>query len=188
MPLPEKVINALIFAEQVHKGQKRKGKDVPAMTHLSAVLMSVMGVSMNQDLWAAAPLHDTVEDCKPYGSVTIQDIAEQFGPEVARMVADVTEVDKTLPWATRKQQAVEHIADMSEDSLILKTADVLHNLSELLEDLERDGESVFEMFNRDKSLTIGQFVKVVNALKERWPENPLLPKVEAGLQKLLLWL
>jgi len=45
------------------------------------------------------------------------------------MVNDVTEQDKGLPWVDRKMAAFNHINDMKKDSLLVKSADVLHNLS-----------------------------------------------------------
>jgi len=56
------------------------------------------------------------------------------GERVAKMVEDVTEKDKSKPWFERKMEALKHVKVMDNDSLLLKSADILHNLSESIVD------------------------------------------------------
>src|SRR3989338_8965246 len=94
-PLIQKAIS---FAIEIHKSKKRKGKDIPYITHPLSVAMILARVSKDENVIVAGILHDTIEDCVPYGSVTKKVIEKEFNREVARMVDDVTEKDKTLPW------------------------------------------------------------------------------------------
>lgn len=94
---------AVDFAEQVHHEKKRKGKEVPYIVHPMAVVMLLMLAGAEESVVVAGVLHDTIEDCDPYGSVTRELLAELFGEDVARMVDDVTEQDKTLSWPERKE-------------------------------------------------------------------------------------
>ncbi len=173
--------NAIAFATRVHEKQVRKGTKIPYITHTLAVGLILSRVTQDENIIAAGVLHDTVEDCEPYGSVTKELLAKEFNIEVARMVDDVTEQDKTLPWMERKMAALEHIKTMSHDSLLVKSADVLHNLSELNDDLVKNGQSVFEKFNASKKDTLLRYERLIPEIKKSWNKNPLLLDLESGL-------
>jgi (p)ppGpp synthase/HD superfamily hydrolase len=180
--------DAISFATKVHEldtKTKRKGKDIPYITHPLAVGLILARVSSEDNIIAAGILHDTIEDCEPYGSVTKKLLAQQFNPDVARMVNDVTEQDKSLPWLERKLQALEHIKHMNKDSLLVKSADVLHNLSELNEDLTKDGAAVFEKFNASKADTLTRYDKLIPEIAKAWAKNPLLDDLHEQAKKLV---
>ena len=87
-----KIENALLFATKAHAGKYRKGTDRPYIIHPIEVMSIVMHFTDDEDVLAAAVLHDTVEDA----SVTIQRIEKEFGPRVAELVASVTEDKKRM--------------------------------------------------------------------------------------------
>lgn len=176
--------SAISFATEVHRAVTRKGKDTPYITHPLAVALILARVTDNPDIITAAILHDTIEDCKPYGSVTRQLLSARFGKRVAELVDSVTEQDKSLPSEVRKAQALAHMDEMDHDMLLLKSADILHNLLELLEDIEADGEKVFLKFNVSKEVKIKTLKDQVRKLQKRWPGNPLLGEIEAGYKKM----
>lgn len=178
---------AIAIATKVHEldiKKKRKGKDIPYITHPLTVGLILTRVTKNENIIAAGVLHDTVEDCEPYGTVTKELLVKEFNSDVARMVDDVTEQDKTLPWMERKMAALAHIKDMPHDSLLVKSADVLHNLSELLDDLDKHGESVFKKFNASKTDTLLRYERLIPEIRKAWNENPLLEDLEKGLSAL----
>lgn len=178
---------AIDFATDVHEVKqkhKRKGKDIPYLTHVLSVGLILARVTDDQNIIAAGILHDIIEDCQPYGSVTRELIKKEFNESVARMVDDVTEKDKALPWLERKMAALEHIKAMSHDSQLVKSADVLHNLSELIQDLEKDGDTVWQRFNASKADTIKRYDALIPELARVWSENPLLHDLTASLQEL----
>lgn len=174
------------FATQVHEGQFRKGKDIPYIGHCLAVVRLLTIITDDHEIWSAGVLHDTVEDCRPYGSVTLPIIEELAGERVARMVGDVTEPDRSLSWDERKQQALDHIVLMQKDSLLVKSADITANLTELNNDL-KDGDPVeiFGRFNAGREKTVLSYYKRYLALFARWPENPLLPQLKKQIDLLL---
>lgn len=180
-----KIHQAIKFATKVHQGQVRKGKNVPYIVHPLTVAIILSRVTQDEDIIIAGILHDTIEDCNPHGSVTKENIEAQFGQRVAQMVDDVTEKDKTLPWLERKLQALEHIGEMGYDSLLVKSADVLHNLSELINDIEIDGVGVLNKFNAGPMNVIIRYQKLIPRIADTWPENPLNSDLKNGLQKLL---
>src|SRR3989344_3186473 len=175
-----KIEKAITFATKIHKGQTRKGKSTSYITHPKAVGQILAGVTKDEEIIEAGILHDTIEDCQPYGSVTKETIEWKFGPRVAKMVNDVTEQDKTLSWAERKQLALDHIENMNEDSLLVKSADVLHNLEEQMEDYRKEGDAMWERFNAPKSAQLERYEKLITAIAKRWQENPLLTELEVN--------
>lgn len=183
-----KIGRAIEFAKKVHKGQTRKGKDTPYITHPEAVGQILSGVTKDEDIICAGILHDTIEDAKPYGSVTKETIEGLFESKVAKIVNDLTEQDKTLPWAVRKQQALEHIKEMDNDSLLVKSADVLHNLTDQIADYRKEGDAMFQRFNAPKEAQLARYKKLITEISKRWPENPLLAELEVNLDKVKrLW-
>jgi (p)ppGpp synthase/HD superfamily hydrolase len=172
---------AILFATAVHVGQTRKGKsEVPYITHPLAVALILARVGASEDVITAGILHDTVEDS--HGKVAVADISREFGDAVAKLVDYVTEKDHDLlSWEERKSTARAHIADMSHDALLLKSADILYNLRDLLADLEETGEEVWLRFNAPKEKQIEHHMKLAVVLSKVWPENPLLSEVQTAV-------
>ncbi|MDU6414160.1 HD domain-containing protein [Mixta calida] len=115
------------FATEIHAaaGQRRKYTDEPYIVHPAAVVELVRSVTDDENMLAAAWLHDTVEDT----GATLEDIAQQFGPEVAELVSKLT--DKKQPQAknraARKVAHFRHTADASPDAQTIKLADIIDN-------------------------------------------------------------
>jgi (p)ppGpp synthase/HD superfamily hydrolase len=120
--------------------------------------------------------------------VTKEEIEKEFGNEVAEMVNDVTEQDKSLPWAERKRHALEHIHKMNHGSLLVKSADQLHNMTDLIEDYKKEGDKMFEKFNATKEKQLERYKILVPTIEKTWPENPLLPDLKEALREIeRLW-
>ena len=180
-----KIQHAIKFANQVHRGQIRKGKpDEAYFLHPLSVGLILARVGGTEDQIVAGILHDTIEDCEPYGSITKELIEKEFGSDVARMVNDVTEQDKLLPWAERKKMALDHMKNMQEDSLLIKSADVLQNLSDLVSDFEKDGDKAYANFNATKEQVIQRFVNLETELRRIHSHNPLLPEISEKVSQI----
>ena len=184
-----KIQKAIRFAIKTHEGyqkQKRKGTDVPYIVHSLSVglLLSLSGAP--EDLVVAGILHDTIEDSIEEKKVTKEMLTEKFNMNVAQLVDSVTEQDKSLPWQERKNAAVEHIKTFSNDSVFLKSADVVTNTSELLVYYEKEGEEIFMNFHAPKEKLLKQHIASIEALLKKWPENPLADDLKIIKEKLLL--
>ena len=125
------LLEAATFAAKKHTGQKRKGKEgEPYINHpleVAALLASIGDVD-DPDVLTAALLHDTVEDT----STTRDEIAERFGPLTADIVMEVTD-DKSLPKQERKRLQVEHAPHLSEGAKLVKLADKISNIRDVIE-------------------------------------------------------
>ena len=169
----QKAIRFSIKTHEVYQKQKRKGKDIPYIVHPLTVGFILSRAGANEDTVVAGILHDTIEDSVPEKKVTKKMLAERFGKEVANLVGSVTEQDKTLSWEERKKEALEHIKAFSHNSLLVKSADIISNTSELIEDQERDGDKVFARFNAPKEKLLQHYLRVIDAIIEQWTESPL---------------
>lgn len=125
----ELILDALAFAAEKHRDQRRKDPEAsPYVNHpiaLARILAHEGGIDEPHVL-AAALLHDTVEDTE----TTIEELKRRFGPRVASMVAEVTD-DKTLPAPVRKRLQVEHASQLSLGARVVKLADKIANLRDL---------------------------------------------------------
>ena len=123
-------VKALAFAADKHRKQKRKGTDAsPYINHpiaLVDVLVNEGGVT-DMTVLCAAVLHDTVEDTQ----TTPQELAELFGEKVAGIVMEVTD-DKSLDKPERKRLQIEHAAHLSHEARLVKLADKICNLRDVL--------------------------------------------------------
>jgi (p)ppGpp synthase/HD superfamily hydrolase len=167
---------AIKFAAKTHnhyQEQKRKGKRIPYISHplTAGIILSLAGAS--EEVIVAGILHDTIEDSIDEKKVTPAMIEERFGAVVRDLVLSVTEEDKALPWAQRKASALSHIGHFSQDSVLVKSADVLSNGRELVDDHGRHGDEVFKRFVASKEDTLANIFRVIEALLMRFPESPL---------------
>jgi (p)ppGpp synthase/HD superfamily hydrolase len=125
-----RILAAAHFAAEKHAQQKRKGENgEPYFNHLLEVaeLIAASNPHLDVELVMAAFLHDTVEDT----GVTLQELEQRFGKDVADLVAEVTD-DKSLPKETRKQLQVEHTPEKSPRAQTLKLADKISNLRAII--------------------------------------------------------
>ncbi|MFQ5995882.1 MAG: HD domain-containing protein [Acidiferrobacterales bacterium] len=125
-----RIIKALAFAAHKHRDQRRKDVNAsPYINHpiaLAHVLYHEGGVT-NARVIAAALLHDTIEDTE----TTAAEIEHEFGGEICEIVLQVTD-DTSLSRADRKQRQVERSADASNDAKLVKLADKICNLRDML--------------------------------------------------------
>ncbi len=123
------VTRALDFAARKHAHQRRKGiRAEPYVNHLTEVALLLAEASEGRDpgLVMAGLLHDTIEDTE----TTAEEIAAQFGAEVAAVVLEVTD-DKNLPKAERKAAQVAHAPHISRPAQLVKLADKTCNLRDV---------------------------------------------------------
>jgi guanosine-3',5'-bis(diphosphate) 3'-pyrophosphohydrolase len=126
----QNILTAARFAAEQHAQQKRKGVAAePYLNHLIEVAQLVSGALEKPDtnLVIAALLHDTVEDT----DVTLEELAGQFGSDVAQLVAEVTD-DKSLPKEERKRLQVVNAPKISVRAQMIKVADKISNLRAIL--------------------------------------------------------
>jgi (p)ppGpp synthase/HD superfamily hydrolase len=139
---------ALVYAELKHHNQVRKGGDIPYYGHLMSVAGLVINDGGSEEQAIAALLHDCVEDAG--GPPTLEEIRKNFGEDVARIVRECSDTDEQPkpPWLQRKQNYIEHLGQVGEDTLLVSVADKLDNARSMLRDYHQHGPKLWERFNR----------------------------------------
>src|ERR1700716_264036 len=111
------------FARRKHADQLRKYTGEPYFVHLEEVARIVENLGFSEDVVAAAYLHDVLEDT----ATTRAELEEQFGPRVADLVAQVTDVSRPADGNRAKRKALDcaHLAQAEADAQSIKLADLI---------------------------------------------------------------
>jgi (p)ppGpp synthase/HD superfamily hydrolase len=160
---------AFTYALQLHGHQKRKGSDIPYISHLMAVAALVLEDGGSEDEAIAALLHDAIEDAG--GDRTRQEIRRRFGEKVVQIVNGCTDTDQTPkpPWLERKKQYLEHLHGASPEVLRVSAADKVHNVRTVLSDFRRHGNAVWARFNGGREGTLWYYRRLVQIYQEAGP-------------------
>lgn len=138
---------AIVFALRAHAGTERRGKGFPYIVHPLEAVTIVATMTSDQELLAAAALHDTVEDT----DVTIDQIRAEFGDRIASLVAadsdmPVQDMNAEDSWYVRKQAAIDRIAASSHDAKIVAMGDKLSNMRAIARDYVMQGDALWNLF------------------------------------------
>ena len=164
------VEHALRTAARAHQDHCRKGTDLPYLTHpVSVALLLVRAGFVEDELLAAALLHDVVEDT----SVTLEQLAAEFPPLVIEYVAGLTErkLDDSgvrRSWQDRKADHLAHVATAPQPIRAVILADKLHNLGSMVFDL-RGGERLWDRFNAPPDRVLWYLREMVAAAHQHEP-------------------
>jgi myo-inositol-1(or 4)-monophosphatase len=139
---------AIVFAVRAHGGTERRGKGFPYIVHPMEAVEIVATMTSDQELLAAAALHDTVEDT----DVTEEQIRAEFGERVASLVAAESDEphehrDSIDNWRARKQAAIDRIAAGSRDAKIVALGDKLSNMRAIARDYAIQGDELWKIFH-----------------------------------------
>jgi len=133
-----RVIDALAFAAEAHRQQRRKDEDLTPYINHPIALVRILAVEAgidDADVLCAAALHDVLEDCCGEGREYSLDagralLNERFGLQVLELVEHLTD-DKSLPKDERKRLQVEHAAHAPHGAKLVKLADKIANLRDI---------------------------------------------------------
>jgi guanosine-3',5'-bis(diphosphate) 3'-pyrophosphohydrolase len=133
------LFKALSFSAEKHTKQRRKDIDkTPYINHpISLANILAQRWVIDENVLCAAILHDTIEDTE----TTVDELQEHFGEKITSIVLEVTD-DKSLEKSVRKQKQVEHAATISHEAKLVKLADKIANITDIIntppEDWSRD--------------------------------------------------
>lgn len=160
------VARAMEYAAQAHRGDCRKGGDVPYIVHPFEVAMILRENAFEDKIIAVGLLHDLLEDTE----VTKSDLKEEFGEEILELVLSASE---KLPgreergWDLRKKQTINYL--QKEASFINKViccADKLSNARSILRDIEKEPKEFWQRFSAPKKKQQWYYESLVASLKE----------------------
>lgn len=159
---------AIIFAVKAHANTERKGKGFPYIVHPLEAVEIVATMTNDQELLAAAALHDTVEDT----DVTLDDIRKEFGDRVAKMVEEESDkfmegVSEADSWHSRKQAAIERLEGAARETKIVALGDKLSNARAIYRDYVQIGDELWKIFHvKDKAEHEWHYRGLAQALSE----------------------
>lgn len=144
---------AIEFAVKAHADSERRGKGFPYIIHPMEAAAIVATMTSDQELLAAAVLHDTVEDT----SVTVEQLRSLFGDRVAALVEAESDVfveglSEEATWHDRKQAAIDRLAAAPHDAKMVALGDKLSNMRAIARDYEQQGDELWKIFHaKDRS-------------------------------------
>jgi (p)ppGpp synthase/HD superfamily hydrolase len=157
---------ALRFAEKAHRGQFRKPtEDVPCVLHPISVAMILAGAGADEDLVIAGLLHDVVEDT----SVDLTTIEGAFGASVAATVAQLTKATDDVLTPSDVAERLQ-----SEEAVLVKSADLIANLGDILFDAAEHGSAHLKKLFRDPAAKLRSYLELAELLVDRLSTRPEL--------------
>ena len=171
---------ALSYASEIHAYQRRKGSDVPYVSHLLAVCSLVLEDGGDEDEAIGALLHDAAED--QGGQRRLDEIRELFGDRVADIVegcSDTLEARKP-PWRPRKERYLAHLETAPADVLRVALADKVHNARSIVGDVKRRGGDFWDVFNAGPGEQLWYYRSLVDVFRRRQASAPMVDEL-AGL-------
>lgn len=163
---------AIVFAVQAHHNSERRGKGFPYIVHPMEAVEIVATITPDQELLAAAALHDTIEDT----DVTVEQLRAEFGDRIANLVhAESDQINGELfngeneeeTWHARKQAAIDRLAAAPHDAKIVALGDKLSNMRAIWRDYQVKGDELWKIFHcSDKAAHEWHYRGLAASLKE----------------------
>ena len=165
----ELVSEAIAFAVKAHDGMRRKKSDSPYILHPLEAAVIVGTMSEDQNLIAAAALHDVVEDA----GITIEEIEERFGKRVRELVESETEDKRAdLPpaatWRIRKEESLAVLKNTDDIAVLMVwLGDKLANMRAIYRDFKVEGEAMWQRFDQKDVAEQAWYYRSIVTLTER---------------------
>jgi myo-inositol-1(or 4)-monophosphatase len=139
---------AIEFAVRAHAGTERRGKGFPYIVHPLEALAIVATMTPDQEVLAAAVLHDVVEDTE----VTVDELRAAFGERIAGLVESESDIElpdmsESESWRIRKQAAIDRLAAAPRDAKIVALGDKLSNMRAIARDYAVKGDALWNLFH-----------------------------------------
>ncbi len=179
---------AIVYATVKHSGTFRKGTSIPYIVHPMEVAAIVSGLTDDQDVMAAAVLHDVLEDT----GTSHRELVQLFGKKIAGLVADESEDKRedrpaAETWSIRKEETIRRLKKSSHEARMIALGDKLANARAIELDQERSGDSFWLRFNQsDKDAQAWYYRSVLKVLQSD-PElqgHPLLREFGERLDRI----
>ena len=132
---------AFAVAARAHANQSGAGGGWPYLRHPVGVAETLHFAGAGETVLVAALLHDVVEDSE----LSVEGVAEQFGPRVAELVAALTESPVIDDWVARKNALRDQVAAAGADAVLIYVADKLANLRDMRRLYAERGEGAIDL-------------------------------------------
>ena len=184
----ELVSEAIAFAVKAHDGMRRKKSGAPYILHPMEAAVIVGTMTDDQNLIAAAALHDVVEDA----GVTIEEVEARFGKRVRELVESETEDKRAdLPpsdtWRIRKEESLAVLRGTDDVAVLMVwLGDKLANMRSIYRDFKVEGARMWQRFNQKDAAEQAWYYRSIVRLTQRlsdtsaWLEYKTLTELVFG--------
>lgn len=169
---------ALAYARELHQGQRRESDEAPFILHPLEVAALLHNSGHREAVVAAGILHDTIEDA----DASRETIDQRFGPEVAWLVAAMTEDATIEEFAQRKAALREQIAAAGTDASSIYAADKVAKVRELRARIAMQ-PGLLEAQARDRA-RLDHYRQSLVTLEQITPDHPLVRQLRFELEAL----
>jgi hypothetical protein len=170
---------ALAYAQQHHRGQRRGSDDAPFIIHPLEVAALLHNTGHPETLIVAAILHDTLEDTDAQQT----DLEERFGPQVAGLVAAMTENPEIEAYEARKAALRDQIARFGKDAIAVYAADKVAKVRELRAQAGHD-PTILHGDNAPARPRLDHYIESLATLEHADPRHPLVRQLRFELEAL----
>jgi GTP diphosphokinase / guanosine-3',5'-bis(diphosphate) 3'-diphosphatase len=171
---------ALRFARRVHLGQYRKQTGEQFVEHPIAVADLLLESGYDGALIPAAYLHDVVEKT----DVTLEEIRERFGPQVAMLVDFLSEDPAIDGYGARKRALRQRVLESGADSAAIYAADRVANMRDWRKVSPKDRPACGERLGTTLDERLELWQEDVEQLHDADPETPFLGEMQSELDAL----
>ena len=187
----ELVSEAVAFAVKAHDGMRRKKSEIPYILHPMEAAVIVGTMTSDQNIIAAAALHDVVEDAE----ISIEDIEAKFGKRVRELVESETEDKRAdLPpsdtWRIRKEESLTVLKNTNDIGVLMVwLGDKLANMRAIYRDHKIEGDAMWQRFNQkdvsEQAWYYSSIVKLTERLSDTsaWIEYKTLVEKIFGVEE-----
>lgn len=149
------------FATKAHKGQIRKSdKEKPMIMHPINTANILKEYTTDDNIISAGYLHDVLEDTK----YTKEDLLKEFNEDIVSLVLGATEIDKSLSWEERKEEAINKVKKLDLRHKLIVCADKISNLEDMRIIFEINGQKDFSSFKRGFDKQKWYYTEIYNSL------------------------
>jgi len=159
------LLKALQFAAERHDGQVRKVTGLPYVVHPTTVAFLLQEHKTSkriEELMAACLLHDTVEDT----DTTIEELAREFTPLVAQLVAELTSDPEEIKEIGKTPYLCKKMAAMSKYALTIKLADRLSNVMDAPTESYKESTRVILKYLEDNRILTASQVRLIEVIRQ----------------------
>lgn len=175
------VARAHSLAEREHAGQSRKGNGEPYLEHVVSVAEVLHRTGFDEEVVAAAVLHDAVE----HTDVGPGLVEREFGERVGGLVGAMTDREDIEPWQKRKDEHRSRVEAAGRDACAIYGADKLAGIREAREGYAEVGERVEERLGNTLDQRISVWRADIALLEGLEPPLPFAGDVRTELEGLL---
>ena len=165
----ELVSEAIMLAVKAHDGMRRRGNDIPYILHPMEAAVIVGTMTEDQEIIAAAVLHDVVEDA----GISMEEIESKFGKRVRELVSCETENKREdLPanetWRIRKEETLQALSEATDPAVwMMWLGDKLSNIRAFYRQWKVEGDEMWKNYNQpDPAIQAWYYTSIAEYTKQ----------------------